>query len=256
MAIDQATLSGYPYEDALPSRSPDGSGGLAYRLGQYGELFTKPIAPWRVALADEGSLHEFHNATLDDATTLAGHAAPVVADIDATFIKPFFFIGLLASANPNKKLYIHWIEQTVTLAAATGADSWWADETDLISRYTSGGTALTVVNPNTGAPNALGTDVATFLGGPVLVPAETSSNRKLGFSKYRQTIEVIGDYRAWVYGDSAPPSTQAASPTGRVNVFRRPPVILTPGYAYMLAIAGSSTNAAGIYHVRGEVSYR
>ena len=66
MAIpDRVNLVGDVYEDGLPSRSADGAGVQAYRIGQYGEQFIKPIMPWRMALADEGSLHEFHNTTLD-----------------------------------------------------------------------------------------------------------------------------------------------------------------------------------------------
>ena len=257
MAIpDRSTLVGAVYEDGLPSRAADGNGAQDFRLAQYGELFTKHIAPWRHALADEGSYHEFHNAILDDNTTLAGHPAPVVADIDASFIKPFFFIGLVANTASVKKLYLDWIEVTVTTPGTNGTDQWWADETDLISRYTSGGTALTVVNPNTGASNLLGTDVATFLGGPVVVPAETSANRKLGFDKVRVTIEVAQDIRVFQFGDSAPSNRAAASPTGRADVIRRPPVVITPGYAYMLGFAAAAQSVASVYKVRGACYYR
>lgn len=253
---DQVTITGYPYEDGLPSRGPDGSGATPYRLGQYGELFTRPIVPWRHALADEGSYHEFSNATLDDSTTLAGHAAPVVADIDATFIKPLIFIGLLANTSNLKRLYLDWLEIEVETPGTNGTDQWWADQTDLISRYTSGGTALLVNNTNTGAASGLGTDVATFLGGPVLVPVETSSVRRLGFSKTRVTIEVARDKLTFQYGGENPSASHAGSPTGRSNVIRRPPVVITPGYTYMLGLAAASQSVASIYKVRGGCYYR
>ncbi len=252
----QVTLQGHVYEDGLPSRAADGEGAQAYRVAQYGEQFNKPIMPWRHALADEGSYHEFHNATLDDNTTLAGHAAPVVGDIDATFTKPFFFLGLLANSQSNKRLYLDYIEVGVVTPGTNGTDQWWADETDAISRYTSGGTALTVVNTNTGASNQLGTDVATFLGGPVVVPAETSAVRKLGFDKTRVTIEVAQDIMIFQFGDSQPPVRHAASPTGRTTIVRRPPVVITPGFVYMLGFAAASQSVASVYKVRGGCYYR
>lgn len=253
---ENVTVKGYVYEDGLPSRAADGEGAQAARFAQHGEAFNKPIMPWRHALCDEGSYHEFHNTTLDDATTLAGHAAPVVADIDATFIKPFFFLGLIAGVNTNKRLYLDFIEVGCVTPGTNGTDAWWADETDAISRYTSGGTALTIVNPNTAASNLLTTDVATFKGGDVLVPVETSSNRKLGFDKMRVTIEVAQDITIFQFGDSQPPVRHAASPTGRTTIIRRPPVIITPGFVYMLGFAAASQSVASVYKVRGGCYYR
>lgn len=239
----------------LPTKQSDGT--LAnWRVNGYGEALMAPVGSWRQQAALDGTYYEFHNTTLDSATTIAGHAAPVVADIDATFTKPLFWIANIGSASSTKRLMLDWLEIEVATAGANGTDSWWADELDTSSRYTSGGTALTVVNPNMGASNSLTTSDMTILGGPVVVPVETASNRKLGFSKYRAAIEVACDRKIFCFGTDAPPVMAAAAPTGRTDVFRRPPVVLPPGYAYMLGIAAAAQDTAGVYKIRGGLVWR
>ena len=157
----------------------------------------------------------------------------------------------LLAASDKRRIYMDWLEIECTTAGANGTDSWWADQTDLSTNYTSGGTALTLVNPNTGSSNTLASDVLRLLGGPIVIPVETASCRKLGFSIIRPTIEVAGDFTTFAFGDSLAPSHAAASPTGRHTVVRRPPVVISPGYAYMLGLAATAQSVASVYKMRG-----
>ena len=253
MTTDQTSIYG-DVSGVLPTRSVDNAQRVA-RFDNYGGLFTQPRFPGLHALAEEGSLFEFHNTTLDLATTIAGHAAPVVADIDATFVKAFFFLRNAAGSGVLARLRLLALEIEVATAGANGTDSWWADETGSTTRYSSAGTALTVVNPNMQSTASL-SSVATILAGPIVISAENSTTRKLGFGIIRPTIEVAGDKKLFLFGDTVMAGAQqVAAPAGRLDIIRRPPVILGSGDEYMLGLAGTAQSVAGVYKVRGLLAY-
>lgn len=248
----------YPFSQvssgSLPTRVVDG-GRAPARYSNYGDQYVQPALPWAHALSLEGSYFEFHNATFDASSTLAGHAAPVLVDIDATFTKAFIFLRNADASGSLKRLHLLWTEIEVITAGANGTDAMWADELDTgTTRYSSGGADLTVINPNMQSANSLAS-VLTAKGGAVVVSAEGASNRKLGFGHLRPSIEIAGDRKVFVYGDAAPPQANAAAAI-RVDVVRRPPVILGPTDQYMLGLAAASQSVAGVYKVRGAVAYR
>jgi hypothetical protein len=222
----------------------------AQRGSRYGESFVQPIMPWRQALADEGSYHYFHNATNDASTTLAGHAAPVLADADATMTKPFIFLRNLLSS--GKRIYLDFIEIQVVTAGANGTTASWAAQVDTgATRVSSGGTALTVGTPNGQATSALDTSALTILGGPVVTGAESSAVREIGHGDLRPTIEVAGDLKVFDFvGDYAVPAAAAAAAI-RTQVQRMPPVILGYTDQLLLALYAPSQSVAGVYKVRG-----
>ncbi len=223
------------------------------RSSRYGELITSILD--LTALADEGTLFAAHNATNDASTTLAGHAAPVLADADATLVKPFFFMRVPAGA--TKRVYLKHIEIEVVTAGANGTQACWAAQIDTgTTRYSSGGTALTIVNPNMqSAETSLFSGVTNhLLGGDVTVTAETASCRNLGFGTLRPSIEIAGDIKMFVFGgDPAVIGTQAgqAAAAIRTSVVNLPPVVLGATDSFLLALHGqASQNAAGVYKVR------
>jgi hypothetical protein len=251
MAREQVYNFGASGRDAIPSQPVVDGVQVAERVSGYGDQYVQQTLPGLHALALEGTLFEFHNPVLESGTSIAGHPAPVLADIDATFVKPLFYCGNILSSSDRRRLHLLALEIEVDTAGATGSDSWWADEIDDTGRFTTAGTPLTVVNPNAASSNTLGADSVKIQAGPIVVPVETSACRKLGFRRYRQAIEVAADRKVFLFGDMTAGVQHAAAPTGRTDVFRRPPVILPPGRAYMLGLAAASQNAAGIYKVSG-----
>lgn len=238
----------------LPARSVDGAQKVL-RLDNYGGQYVAQRFPGLHTLAEEGSLFEFHNTTLDLATTIAGHAAPVVADIDATFVKAFFFLRNAAGSGVLAKLRLLALEIEVATAGANGTDSWWADEIGSTTRYSSAGTDLTVVSPNMQSTASLAS-VATIKAGPIVIAAENATTRKLGFGIVRPSIELAGDKKMFLFGDTVMASAaQVAAPTGRLDIIRRPPVILGSGDEYMLGLAATAQSVAGVYKVRGLLAY-
>jgi hypothetical protein len=237
----------------LPTAGAEGSSQLL-RTDLYGGLIPSPL-PSQHQMSLEGTYFEFHNATLDLATTIAGHAAPVVADIDATFTKALFFIRNTASAASKKRLHLLWLQIGVATAGATGSDSWYSDHIGTTTRYSSGGTALTVVSPNMECSTSM-TDNATVLGGAVVVSAENSSTRVLGFDILRPSIEGAGDNTLFRYGLDAMQAPTVAAASVRNHTVVRPPVILASGAEYFLGLAATAQNAAGVYKISGGFCWR
>lgn len=233
---------------ALPGIIQDNSQSTI-RLGRRGEQFNLPASRARHVLADQGTYFIAHNATNDAATTLAGHAAPVLADADATTTKPFIHLRMDPSA--TVRAYLDYIEIEVITAGANGtADSWSSQLDKGETRVSSGGTALTRVNPNMAST---ATPSLACLGGAVVTGAESTSVRDLGFGQFRPSIAIAGDkYLITFGGEPEGVGAQAAIAAGsiRTHMVGLGPVILGPTDQFLFALYSPSQSAAGVYKVR------
>jgi hypothetical protein len=220
------------------------------RLGRRGEQYTLDLLPVRYNLADEGTYFVAHNATNDASTTLAGHAAPVLADADATMTKPF--IHLRMDPASLVRAYLDFIEIEVVTAGATGTQACWAAQLDTgATRVSSGGTALTRLNPNM---QSAATPSLACLGGPVVTGAESVNVREVGHGTLRPSIEIAGDIKMFVFGGApeiAGSQAGQAAAAIRTSIVCLPPIILGPTDQFLLALhSQASQNAAGVYKVR------
>lgn len=231
-------------------RTPPGSVG-PLSMNEYGGLLTQPLD--RKWLALHGKYFTAHNATNDAATTLAGHAAPLLADADDTMTKPFLFARVPAGA--SKLVIPDSIEIEVVTAGATATQACWAAQLDTgATRRTSGGTNLTIVNPNMQSTEASILASGTLMGGAVVTGAESASVRELGHGTLRPSIEIAGDKKIFVFGgDAAAIASQsdAAATAIRTSLVVLPQPILGATDQLLLALHGQAAqNAAGIYKVR------
>ena len=233
---------------ALPQPASGDGEYNAVRNSRYGEIFAAPMGRWRYNAADEGTYFFAHNATNDAATTLAGHAAPVLVDADATMTKPFLHFVNNDSSDSRVRAYLDYIEIEVITAGVNGtADSWAAELDSGTSRITTPGTALTVGSPNM---KATVTPVLAPTGGPIVVSAETTKVRYLGHGQFRPTIQIAGDKYTFIFGGEPESSGATSIATIAHHVVNLPPVILGPSDAFMLALYSPSQSAAGVYKVR------
>lgn len=221
------------------------------RLSRFGERYTYPVD--RRALVEEGSYFIAHNATNDAATTLAGHAAPVLADADATMTKPFVF---MRNPSASKLIYLDFIDIEVVTAGANGTQACWAAQLDTgATRRSSGGTELTIVNPNMGSTESslFSSNLLHLLGGAVVAGAENTA-RDLGFGTLRPTIEIAGDRKIFVFGGDPgviSGMSDAAATAIRTTVVALPQVILGETNQFLLALHGqASQSVAGVYKLR------
>lgn len=231
---------------ALPNPSTDGYNS-SLRSSRRGELMVQPMGLMRHAYADEGSYFIAHNATNDAATTLAGHAAPVLVDCDATMTKAFIHLRMDPSAG-LLRAYLDYIQIEVITAGANGtADSWAAQLDTGATRVSSGGTALTRVNPNMQSGT---TPLLACLGGAVVVGAEGVNERELGHGQFRPTIQIAGDKYTFVFGGDPSVFGSDSIATIAHHVVALPPVILGPTDQFLLGLYSPSQSAAGVYKVR------
>lgn len=218
------------------------------RLSQYGEAVVLPVGNFRHTLADQGSYFVAHNPTNDAATTLAGHAAPVLADADATMTKPLVFMRNASAAGSDIRCYLDYIEIEVVLAGATGTTANWAAQLDTgATRVTTAGSAFTNVNPNM---QSLEAPVLAVQGGAVITGAETTSVRELGHGQIRSAIEFIGDRLTFRFGGEPSPGANVVAGAASRHLITLPPVVLGAADQFLLALYAPSQNAAGIYKVR------
>lgn len=237
--IDALSIRGLPGAISNNTRGP-------VRSDRYGNLVTIPGAKWRSQAADEGSYFVAHNATNDAATTLAGHAAPVLVDADATMTKPFIHCRSTLAITSSIRHYLDFIEIEVITAGANGtADSWAAQLDTGATRVTSGGTALTIVNPNM---QSTATSALAVLGGAPVTGAESANVRELGHGQFRPSIQIAGDKYLVLFGDD--PVAVGATATINRHVVNLPGVVLGPTDQFLFALYSPSQSAAGVYKVR------
>lgn len=216
---------------------------LNARGDRYGNQYSLPAGIARHLLADEGSYFFAQNATIDASTTLAGHAAPVLADL---YTKPFIFMRNDDAVTSLKRVYLDYIHIQVITAGASGTSDNWAAECDTgATRNSSAGTALTKVNPNMASSE---TSVCTLLGGAPVASAATASQRKIGHGVFRPSIAITGDKYTFKFGQDPVENNVVASAIAH-HVIPMPPVILGPTDQFLLHLYAPSQAAAGVYKV-------
>lgn len=235
----------------LPTRTTDNAY-VPARGSNYGDQYVMPLGKWRNAATDEGTYFIGHNATNDASTTLAGHAAPVLADADATMTKAFIHCRHNGATTSNTRIYLDFIEIEVVTAGANGTQACWAAQLDTgATRISSGGTALVLKSTNM---QSTATPALGVTGGAVTVGAESALSRDIGFGTLRPSIEIAGDIKMFVFGgDPEVVGSQAgqAAAAIRTSIVCLPPVVLGPTDQFLLALhSQASQTVAGVYKVR------
>lgn len=225
---------------ALPTFNADDSA-VVYpsRTGSYLEAVTLPLGANNSQFGVEGSYFVANNATL--ATGIAGHAAPVVADTDT---KPLFF---LFNSSSTKHIIMDYLFFEVTAAGTGGTIQYttiYVDDRGS-SSYTSGGTAITPVNVNSGSTNAT---AATVYFGAVV--AGMSSSRKVGQQIAREVIPVVQDTLLMKFGGPNAGFHSALTTAGTATnhlVQHFGPVVIGPGGNLNISQIRPSQSAAASY---------
>lgn len=216
------------YNDTTPGRN-----------STYGERYVLGLgvgSNW--TLADEGSYFVATNPTL--ATSITGHAAPVVADTDT---KPFLFFY-----NSGQRTIIPDFAHFEVTAAGTGGTIQYVTayiDSKGATAYSSGGSAITPVSTHSDAPFATG---ASMYAGAVV--AAMSSSKKVGQQIVREVIPVVQDTITIVFGSPNGAAHAALTTAGTAtnhSVVFLPPVAVKPGGNFGLAFIRPSQTVAATY---------
>lgn len=208
------------------------------RAGSYLEAYTIPLGSGKMqAYADEGSYFVTYNVT--DGTGIAGHAAPVQADLST---KPLLH---LFNGSATKSIAIDFIRLRMTAigAGATTTDfTFWIDNNGSTVK-TSGGTVATAVNCRSDQPNATGA-VVSF--GPVVATA-AATEKRIDHQRVRPVVAVVEDQYVFTFGNPgyAMPAAQALTGTSVVSAqVQCPPVVILPGGNFKMVQWGASQSGA------------
>lgn len=211
------------------------------RSSRYGDVIHQSLFGAKMhPVADEGSVFIATNPT--PGTGIAGKAAPnTLADTAA-------LMHLRNSdATSGKNLYLLWLLLRPTAAGTNGTNFNLSQKIDKgANRYTSGGSAITPVNPNMGSTRS---PLGVLKVGDLTIAAASSDARLVAHDQVRSVIKVIGDKYLLTFGDSVPPSLGMIM-EGTAQAFipvACPPVVLSPGDQWLLHEWAASQTVAASY---------
>lgn len=216
------------------------------RSTKFGEVMTSPLgANKNFGYSDEGSYFFAQQPVIDAATTVAGHPAPVLANL---YTKPFVHLINGDVVTSTKRVYLDFIWIQVNTPGASGTSDNWAAECDTgASRYSSGTvTKMTAVCPNMQSTNA---PILTANLGPMVAVAATTAQRKMGNGVFRPTIAIAGDQYLFVFGGLADNISVPVAGAVARHIVPMPPVILGPTDQFLLHLYAPSQASAAVYQV-------
>lgn len=198
------------------------------RAGARGEQVVIPLTSGTYPLADEGAYFKATNPTVGTGII---HALTTAWSATAAL-----FCLRNTDAEGAKRIYLDYVKlitgpTAIGMLAATSVES--AVTVDSINRHSSGGTAITPVNPNMDSSQA--TVAALNFGAEVLAAASAARLvARHAFPRRVAPVMVTGDQFFWNFGSADSPSVSvvgAAAPATAPAQFAAPmgPVIIGGG---------------------------
>ena len=167
----------------LPSATAD-AGVAPMRVDSFGSPIVVPLGWGTHAIVDEGSYWKAINPT--PGTAIAQSIVAAFTTTDAVF--------LLRNADASKRYYMDYLRIINNVAPANATRSEGLIAIDSSSRYSSGGSSLTPVNPNM-ASAATTSAVCRF--GALTLGAESGNVRRVSRFQLRTAIAVV--YEEWLF---------------------------------------------------------
>jgi hypothetical protein len=243
MANQDITYGWAQANRALPGKVADGAYAPT-RSNRYGDQSVVSLTGGKMhALADEGSLFVATNPTV--ATGIAGIAAADGFNAAETL----FLLYNTATEAEATRIYLDSLELQCTVVDTNGTDIRFDHHIDNTDRFTSGGTAITPVNPNM---DSTASAKGRLRFGAVVSAAASSSVRYLGGRQLASTDLVANDLMLFTYGGSNSFSNQNSNLTEEATLARFwhvacPAVILGPGDSYLFSINCASQSGAATW---------
>lgn len=229
----------------LPQSMPDSPiASRQPRGGRYGEIYSLPIFNNCMAMSDEGSYFVATNPTISTGIAFGGAAITAFNDTTGAGLALYN-----ADQLGGKRIYLDYIKlimatiPTGTLAAPFMQMALKLD--NVASRYTSGGSAITPVNPNGDVP---ANSISRLYFGALTLAASSSAARILGRGAVRSAAPVIGDKYLISFGSIPDVAAQSyALATAGAFTIGFPPVIIGPGQVLSLHHWCGGQTAAPVY---------
>lgn len=222
---------------ALPTATADGAANTPSRADTDLSAFVRGLGADQHALAGEGAYYLVNTTT--PGTGVAGHAAPVAADLSTKPLILLYNGGL-------KTIYPDFIKVRMTAigagATTTDFDSWY-DQSNA-TRYSSGAIAVTPVNCLSASYGSAG-GATVYFGAAVTVAAVQA--KRVGHSRVRSVVPVVEDQYIFTFGQSNQSMASALASSGTAivqTVVPMAPVAIAPGGNFLFVEWGVSQSGA------------
>ena len=208
---------------ALPTSKAEGALGR-FRTSRYGELLVAR-ADHAMALADEGSYFKAVNPT---------PATGIPMTIQTSFVATDGLVSLRNGASAGgKRLYLDYLRLIVSVAPAAAVRSELLIALDNITRYSSGGSAITPVNANMDSDVASG---AVLHFGALTLAAASANVRNIARAQLRGAAMVIYEEHLLKFGNVEPGNVSAAINSAQVQrqSLLLGPAVIGPGQVLLV----------------------
>lgn len=234
------TASSATVRQARPTVVAEGSE-VSTRASKYGDISVQSIVNKNHLLADEGSYFVTTNPT--PGTGIAFVVSAAASETAGYFLA---IINGSSQGDPSaKSIYLDYLRLIPTVAPASGTSGRFFWKSDVAAKYTSGGSALTPVNPNSGNGN---TSVAAVKAGALTTVAASGVARLLSHGVLRGAIPVVNDEYVFDFGGAE--AAGGSIITSGTNVQRMgipvPPIVIGPGMMVGLQLWFPSNSATGL----------
>lgn len=224
---------------AQPSRVADGTN-QALRTNGFGEMCVLNARSGAYGLCLESSYFKACNASFDSAIAVNVAAANAFSETQ----------GSITIRNSNssggKDIVLDYIRIIISAAGTGNTNFSYAIQADTTTRYSSGGSALTPVNCNSGGSNTTG---AVIHAGALTLVTATATARKIGggTTQIKASAPAANDVILFNFSLY---DTVATTP-GVATAFSCGPLILPAGATFVLHLFGTSQSAAptGLFEI-------
>lgn len=193
------------------------------RTGTYGEGYALGLTSKEWFLADEGSFFFAQNGT---------PGTGIIGPVSTSFTETTALFSLYNGNSGQVRIYPQYLRLYVTVAGGSDARVQFTHIVDNGNRYSSGGSTLTVVNPNMDS-SLVTQGIAKF--GALTLTAASANRRLVGTTVFRGTIGIIEDCYEFIYagGDGA---GQGGSRAATVQDMARmvAPIVIGAGQTYAI----------------------
>ena len=228
------------FNQSLPSPATNRQN-VPDRANKYGEKIVQLTGKAAYGPADDGAYFLARNPTVG--TGIAGIAA---AD-GAEGLENLVHLYNSATVTEGTRIYLDYLRLVPTAAGTNGTTTVFISVIDNVSRYTSGGSAITPVNVNM---DSTASPKGQLKFGALVTVAGSADSRIVGGGALRLgVIKVIGDVYQFDFGgfrQDMPPTVTS----GTAQIFypwRHAPVVLGPGDSFTLEVFGASQTVAASF---------
>jgi hypothetical protein len=226
-------------KNAIPTFQADSDAvALPSRTGSYGEAYVLALGAGKQTLfAGEGSYFTAYNVT--DGTGIAGHAAPVQADLS---LKPLLHVF---NGSATKSLYPDFLRIRFTAigaGASTTDFTTWVDNNGATVK-TSGGTVATQVCSKGGGT----ADASSVISFGAVVATAAATEVRVDHQQVRPVVAVVQDQYVFQFGGSgsATPAATVLTGTNVLSAFcLLAPICVPPKGNFKFSQWGASQSGA------------